>query len=218
MHTALAALTRLASAARDEPWKARRELARLMTQPLVVAALRLRGVQVGRGGAFYGHPLVRRFRGSQISLGDRVELRSWRDANPLGLATPVMLWTLAAEATITIGDDAGLSGAVLVAARGVSLGPACLVGAGVLIIDTDFHPLEPAQRRYRRQHIRSRPVRVGANVFIGARAILLKGTTIGPDSVVAAGSVVSGAFPAGALIGGNPARLLAVPYSRESPR
>lgn len=52
------------------------------------------------------------------------------------------------------------------------------------------------------------PVWIGDNVFIGTGAIILKGTHVGNDSIVGAGSVVSGTFPDGVVIAGNPAKVI----------
>jgi maltose O-acetyltransferase len=76
-------------------------------------------------------------------------------------------------------------------------------GEGVFIITHDTSLAQyTALTRFAR-------VNVGKRAFIGSGAILLPGTTIGEDSVVAAGSVVHGKFPAGALIAGNPAEVAA---------
>ena len=53
-----------------------------------------------------------------------------------------------------------------------------------------------------------RPVRIGARVFVGARAMILKGSSIGDDAVVGAGAVVAGDIPAKAVVIGNPARVV----------
>ena len=52
------------------------------------------------------------------------------------------------------------------------------------------------------------PVTIGNNVFIGTKAVILKGTTIGDNCIVGAGSVVRGTFPDGVVIAGNPAKVI----------
>ena len=51
-------------------------------------------------------------------------------------------------------------------------------------------------------------VKIGNNCFIGARSIILPGTTIGDNTIVGAGSVVKGNIPAGVIVAGNPARVI----------
>jgi acetyltransferase-like isoleucine patch superfamily enzyme len=53
-----------------------------------------------------------------------------------------------------------------------------------------------------------KPIRVGANCFIGMRTILLPGTTLGDNVIVGAGAVVKGRYPDGVVIAGNPARVI----------
>ena len=79
------------------------------------------------------------------------------------------------------------------------------------IYDTDFHPI---QSRFRVGKERddsktvSKPVIIGDNVFIGAEAIILKGSSIGENAVIGAGSVLSGNVPSNEIWAGNPARFV----------
>jgi maltose O-acetyltransferase len=52
------------------------------------------------------------------------------------------------------------------------------------------------------------PVEIGDNVFVGMGVKILKGSTIGDDSVIGAGAVVTGDIPAGVVAAGNPARVI----------
>ena len=75
------------------------------------------------------------------------------------------------------------------------------------------HPRDPAQRR---QMLESgRPVTIGANVWIGAGAMILPGVTVGDDAIVGAGSIVTRDVPVGATVVGSPAR--AIPRTVVSP-
>lgn len=51
-------------------------------------------------------------------------------------------------------------------------------------------------------------IKIGNNVFIGAKAIILPGTTIGDNTIIGAGSVVKGNIPSGSVIAGNPAKVI----------
>ncbi|WP_018262804.1 sugar O-acetyltransferase [Methylobacterium sp. WSM2598] len=85
----------------------------------------------------------------------------------------------------------------------VEIGEATQVGPGVQILAAD-HPRDPALRRAGLET--GRPVRIGANCWIGGGALILPGVTIGDDAIVGAGSVVTRDVPAGATVVGNPAR------------
>jgi acetyltransferase-like isoleucine patch superfamily enzyme len=69
-------------------------------------------------------------------------------------------------------------------------------------MDTDQHALPDGQ-------MESAPIVIGDRAWIGARAIVLKGVTIGHDAVIGAGSVVTRDVPPRAVVGGVPARELA---------
>jgi len=118
----------------------------------------------------------------------------------------------------TVGDFTLLNGAIVMAEELVEIGSHCLISWGVGIADSDFHPLEPAQRlidsqalapffkdRPARPKLKTAPVKIGDNVWIGMNAVILKGVTIGENSVVAAGAVVTKSFPANTIVAGNPA-------------
>lgn len=87
----------------------------------------------------------------------------------------------------------------------VCIGAATQIGPGVQILTAD-HPRDPAQRRQLLEF--GRPVHIGANVWIGAGALILPGVTIGDDAIIGAGSVVTRDVTAGSTLAGNPARPL----------
>jgi acetyltransferase-like isoleucine patch superfamily enzyme len=125
------------------------------------------------------------------------------------LHTPCVLRLLQPNACIHIGDHSALSGVVICAATSVEVGSHVLIGANCKIIDTDFHPLHPEARQIdHNKGAGTSPIVIENNVFIGAHAIILKGTVLKEACVVGAGAVVSGTFPAYSVIAGNPARVI----------
>jgi acetyltransferase-like isoleucine patch superfamily enzyme len=102
--------------------------------------------------------------------------------------------------------------------RAVFIGPECAFTghAAITIADrvmiahkvnlvTAGHPVEPDQRR---SYITAEPITIHANVWIGAAATVLPGVTIGADSVVAAGAVVTHDVPPATLVAGVPATVI----------
>ncbi len=127
-------------------------------------------------------------------------------------------FALGANGSAVVGDFTLLNGALVMAEERIEIGSHCLISWNVGIADSDFHPLEPAQRlidahalapfykdRPSRPKLETRPVRIADNVWIGMNAIILKGVTIGENSVVAAGAVVVKSVPANTIVAGNPA-------------
>ena len=104
-----------------------------------------------------------------------------------------------------MGDDCGLSGAVIGAAERIVLGDRVMVGANATITDTDWHPLDPEARSGGGLGD-SAPIVIEDDVWIGLNVTVLKGVTIGKGTTVAANSVVVQSLPPGALAAGAPAR------------
>ena len=87
---------------------------------------------------------------------------------------------------------------------GLDIGDDVLIGPNVSIITTG-HPLEPSLRR---AVTIGKPIVIERNVWIAAGATIIGGVTVGENSVVAAGSVVTRDVPPNILVGGNPARAI----------
>ena len=86
----------------------------------------------------------------------------------------------------------------------VRIGEYTLFGPGVQILT----PLHPLDAELRRQQEFGKPVEIGADVWVGAGALILPGVRIGAKAVIGAGSVVTRDIPAGVLAAGNPCRVL----------
>jgi acetyltransferase-like isoleucine patch superfamily enzyme len=135
-----------------------------------------------------------------------VKINTSVSANPLIGRNRSSLCVLAPGAAMMIGKNVGVSGACLCAANSLTIGEHTIIGADVLITDTDFHTPLPGWMWGNDAKGASKPVSIGRGCFIGARAIILKGVTLGDGAVVAAGAVVTRDVPAGHLAIGNPAQ------------
>lgn len=192
----------------DMPWGAFNEIHRLLALPYIRLAFALHGVAWGQGWRIFGMPIIQRHRGSEIELGDRLHLRSWRTTNPLAPNHAIVLATRSTNAIIRVGNDCGLTGVTLVATERIEIGDRVLLGANTTIVDTDFHPLDPQERQRDINNGKHRPVVIEDDVFVGMNTVILKGVRIGRGSVVGAGSVISRDVPPGVIVAGNPAQIV----------
>ncbi|AZV20917.1 MULTISPECIES: sugar O-acetyltransferase [unclassified Mesorhizobium] len=87
---------------------------------------------------------------------------------------------------------------------GLDIADDVMIGPNVSLI-TSGHPLEPSRRR---AFTTAKPIVIERNVWIAAGATVIGGVTVGENSVVAAGSVVTRNVPPNTLVGGNPANVI----------
>lgn len=109
-------------------------------------------------------------------------------------------------------------GAVLLDVVSIRIGASCQIGPGVQIL-TATHPVEPQMRRAGWES--GLPVSIGDNVWLGGGVIVCPGVSIGANSVIGAGSVVTRDIPADVVAVGSPARVIrsvyAEPAQHETP-
>ncbi len=106
---------------------------------------------------------------------------------------------------VQIGDCVLMSpGSRVSASDEVVIGDGTMFAHGVYVTDSDWHMIYDRTRRDERVM----PVHIGRNVWLGDHATVLKGVTIGDNSVVAARAVVTRDVPANVVVAGNPARVV----------
>jgi maltose O-acetyltransferase len=96
-------------------------------------------------------------------------------------------------------------GCVLLDVAPIRIGAACQLATGVHVV-TATHPIDPEPRRLGWEA--AEPITIGDNVWLGSAAVVCPGVTIGQDTVVGAGAVVTRDLPAGVVAAGVPARVL----------
>lgn len=172
---------------------------------------RLRGASVSKGVCIYGRAVLRLETPRSLVLSDHVTLNAATNRNSLEARGSVIIQTLLPTARITIGSHTGVTSATISAAIGISIGERVLIGAGALITDSDHHVVRPAKGVPRRfaglpmPHSRDQ-IHISDDVFIGCRAIVLKGVHIGEGAVIGAGSVVTSDVEPLTIVAGNPAQ------------
>ena len=144
-----------------------------------------------------------------LEIGESVTIKSSILSNLIGIYQRTIICVRTSKAKIKIGNHVGMSGVTIYAREKIEIGDYTLLGANVKIMDNDFHPLDVEERlKERKEKIKTKPVIIGKNCFIGCNAILLKGTILGDNCIVGAGAVVSGVFEDNSLIVGNPGKVI----------
>jgi len=174
----------------------------------LIAKLRLcfMGARYGADFKVTGRLLLLINPSAKVGFGAGVTVNSGPGFNPVGAWRQTVI-DVSRDATLTIGDNVGLSNCTIVAQRSVSIGDETRIGGAVEIYDTDFHSITAVERLQQPDlSVGRAPVCIGKRCFIGAGATILKGVEIGDEAVVGARSVVTRSIPPGEIWAGNPAR------------
>lgn len=152
--------------------------------------LRSKGVKFGKNPYIQGNPIITN-KGT-FKIGDRFSMANIQFKTEL---------TCSEGAELIMGNDVFVNqGSNIYAAESVNIGNNVLIADSVIMHDTNFHLIDA-------DGVIVKPIEIGNNVWIGNRSIILPGVTIGKNSVIGAGSVVTKSIPSDYLAAGNPAEL-----------
>lgn len=166
---------------------------------MTVGAKWVRATEYARG-AIRGHWRVRI--GAHVRLTGRGEYRLQRGSC---VREGARIWVGdGAVLTLRRGSAIGARNVINVES-GLTLGEGTQVSWDTQILDTDFHHLTGSDGKTRSH---TAAIEIGRHVLIGTGAMVLKGVIIGDGAVVAAGSIVTRSVAAGAIVAGNPARVV----------
>ena len=184
-------------------------LAKLRAWPSALWRLeaRFKGVEFQGRSEFVGRPLISVAKNARIVLGDGARICSAPRSNPLACFQPCVLRAMVPGAELILGRSVGISGAVLCAGASIQIGEGTILGSGAMIMDNDFHVPVGEWDWGSDSAANARPIKIGRGVFIAARAIILKGVSIGDRAIVGAGAVVTRDVPAYHIAVGNPAQV-----------
>lgn len=169
--------------------------------------LKEKGCEI-KNGRFRGRSFIDIHSTSRVQIGENFACNSGPYICITTTTTKIQVYK---NAKFTIGNNSGLSATSIICSLNVQIGNFVNIGAGTLIMDTNFHSTKwdtRSDRETDEQNVKSAPVVIGDYVFIGARCIICKGVTIGERSIVAVGSVVTKNIPAGEIWGGSPAKYI----------
>jgi acetyltransferase-like isoleucine patch superfamily enzyme len=159
------------------------------------------GVKLGHHTRFEGKCNFKRYPGSLISFGNNCEFLSSSNSNLIGINHHCTISTLTEDAIIEVGNNCGFSGVVIGAFKLIRLGNNVRCGANVLITDSDWHFDDPRAGE-------PQQIIIEDNVWLGVNVVILKGVTIGQNSVIGANSVVTKSVPENVIAAGNPCKVI----------
>lgn len=168
--------------------------------------LRNRFNTIGRKSrVFYKSKIYNRVPGG-VSIGDSCTIGRTKKGYHAGMPFNTTLLNDGDNSHIKIGDNCRINGAYIHAQDFIEIGNNCVMASGINIIDSNAHQVHSLDRTVGRDNPRG--IIIGNNVWVGLNVIILKGSTIGNNCVIAAGSIVKGTFPNNAIIQGNPAAIV----------
>lgn len=172
-------------------------------------------IQSGNNLKILGHlPIFKVPQNGRIFIGNNVVLNSDFKNSNTSLTTKVKFIT-GINGKITIGNNCDLNGTCFVSYDEIEIGNYCQFASSSIISDTDFHPIKPEQRLAQMNgekipfdEVKKSKIKSGNNIWVGWGTIILKGVTIGDNSIIAAGTFVTKDVPANVIVAGNPAKII----------
>ena len=155
---------------------------------------------LGKGGAYFKPRYIKVF-GYNVSIDDYPTIIGASDAK-----VQLTAWNIGDhKGEISIGKYSLITpGVRIISAEKIEIGDACMIAHGAYISDADWHGIydraEPVGK--------TKPIKFEDNVWIGDSAIICKGVTIGKNSIIGAGAVVTKDVPENCVFAGNPAKLV----------
>lgn len=165
-----------------------------------------KGIEYGKNVSVFGNVSV--IGPGKITIGDNFCMTNGDHINPISANLQGSFYTDCVDAEICIGNNVGMSSTRMWIHDNLTIGNNVKIGACVLLIDTDTHPIDYEVRRTSNEGTKSAPIVIEDDVWIGAHSIVLKGVTIGARSIIGAGSVVTKDIPSDCIAAGNPCKVI----------
>lgn len=164
-------------------------------------------ISIGKGTVvFYKSPIMNVSNLGGVKIGENCYVGRSEKGYHAGMPFYTSLFNDGDNSGIIVGNNCRINGAYIHAKEKITIGNNCVIASGVSIIDSNGHQVCSSNRTVGRDI--AKPIVIGDNVWIGINSIILKGTTIGDNSIVSAGSVCKGAYPKNSIISGNPANVI----------
>lgn len=172
--------------------------------------LRLLHVPFGKKLRIRGNIGLQIHNAGKMSMGNNVTISSGNMSNPMGRNIKAFI-RVDRDATLTIGNNVGMSSVTIWCSESITVGDNVKVGALTIISDTDAHSINPIFRSNPdtdAKNAKHSPIVIKKNAFIGAMCFIGKGCCIGENSIVGAGSIVTKNIPDNEIWAGNPAKFI----------
>jgi acetyltransferase-like isoleucine patch superfamily enzyme len=157
-----------------------------------------------------GIPRINVLIGGEFNIGKNFRMNNYEMANPIGRFNRCSI-IVGNKGKLIIGNNVGISSTAIFCQDHIEIGNNVNIGGNVVIYDTDFHSLIAEERLMEetdKKGTKTRPVKLGDNVFVGAHSTILKGVTIGENCIIGACSVVTKNIPDNEIWAGNPIKFI----------
>lgn len=155
-------------------------------------------VYIGKYSTICGSVIAARGKGA-IKIGNNCHLSNYYDA-------PNIINSRGNDGCITIGNQCYFNGTIMLSESSIELEKLCMV-SDATIMDTDAHSID-IDRWSPNAKVRTKPIYIGENAWIGSKSAVLKGVTIGKNSVVGFGTIVRQKVPENVVVIGNPQQIV----------
>ncbi len=163
--------------------------------------LNTKNIVFGKSVTIDKHTIIDGYSSEKIILGDCVKIGAFSNLNSTSHFSKYGKG-LKMGNNSAIGDYTHFG-----AAGGIEIGDDVIMGS-YISFHSENHNYEDTTKLIREQGVTSKGIKLGNNIWVGAKVTFLDGCQVGNNSVVAAGAVVSGVFPDNVVLGGVPAKIL----------
>lgn len=167
-----------------------------------IVYLSIIGVRLAGGHTeFRGWARFFRKNGSSINIGKNCCLNYSSFSNRIGLNHRCIITTMETGAKLIVGNNFGMSSSTITCFKEIEIGDNVRIGANCVIADGDFHMDDPRVNP-------AKPIKICDGVWLGYGVIVMKGVTIGENSIVGMNSIVTHDIPANVVAAGNPVKVI----------
>jgi acetyltransferase-like isoleucine patch superfamily enzyme len=145
-----------------------------------------------------------------LKMGENFRINNTKTSNPIGREGKCSFY-ICKGGKLLIGNNVSMSSTSIVCQKEIVIEDYVKIGGNTCIYDTDFHSLNHHNRKIAHEDRKNTiycSVKIEQNCFIGAHCTILKGVTIGKNSIIGACSVVTKDIPENQIWGGNPAKFI----------